>query len=91
MYLTTASVASVAAEHALVVARLPQRLAVIVSIGEATHLFEPFDECPQVSILRLREDQQVNVIGHEAVRENCKLEKGRRVLKLRERAGNHGF
>jgi hypothetical protein len=40
----------------------------------AGHLLEPPDELQKISLLRFASREDMEVIGHEAVRSQCKLE-----------------
>ena len=59
-------------------------------IRVARQLFEPADEFTQVGLLRLADHQNVQMIRHEAVRNNYELEQRRRLPKLLQRALNDG-
>ena len=53
----------VVAQHAFVVARLPQSIAMGLPIRIARRLFEPSDEFTQVGLFRLLGRQNMQVIG----------------------------
>jgi len=61
----------VASQHAVVIALLPQPIAVPLRETERRVLLCAGDEWAQLGLVRRRFDQEMQVVGHEAVDKNC--------------------
>src|SRR5439155_27384268 len=79
----------VVAKDALVVPGLPKRATKSLSIGKSRLLLRLLHTSTKVTPLRLRNEKQMHVIGHEAAHCWFKLELGGGLMKLRARAIDH--
>jgi hypothetical protein len=68
----------------IVVALLPQVLMRSLTVVVARELLETSHEPPQVCELVAPRNDEVQVVGHETVRENCEVELFRALQKARE-------
>lgn len=73
----------VAPQPAIVIPILPESGAVLAHKPKASLLFERRDEAAEIYLERRSFNEQVQVIGHEAVRRNCEPVTGRGLQKPR--------
>jgi hypothetical protein len=77
----------IVSQDPFVVPGLPERATRCLPVREAGHLFRVLHKSGEIGIFHLGHEEQVNVVRHQAVRNNCESELARSFQKFRFRVG----